>query len=209
MIKYSIVSRETFVKTEKLIEKFRDELTGYLDQLLWWNERVNLMSRDVSRETIWKHIRHSLLLSQFDFFKDANLIVDTGTGGGLPGIPLATTSPEKHFILNDIVTKKVLAVKQMAQKAGLKNVEIREGSIAKIEVGKPFLLVSKHAFKIDELWDMVWDKTWTSMVFFKGEDFEDELAGITDSISVEKHVLDEGSVDNFYQGKAIVLVTRH
>lgn len=205
-INHHYVSRETFLETDKLIGKFKDELAEYLKQLLWWNERVNLVSRDVSRETVWEHIRHSLLLSQFDIYKKSDLIVDAGTGGGLPGIPLAIVSSEKHFILNDIVTKKVLAVKQMAQKFDLENVEISDGSVEELKVEKPFLLVSKHAFKLDELWGMTEDKNWASMVFFKGEDFEDELAGVEDSLSVEKYHLEEGSADNFYQGKVLVVI---
>ena len=205
-ISHHTVSRETFSQTDNLIDSFREQLTDYLDQLLWWNKRVNLVSRDVSRETVWEHIRHSLLLSQFEVFQTANIIVDAGTGGGLPGIPLAITHPEKHFVLNDLVTKKCLAMKQIAKKLGLQNLGIVDGSIEELTHDEEFLLISKHAFKINELYKMTSSLPWSAMVFYKGSDFNDELEGIAEPLEIEVHNLSEQSV--FYEGKAIVIVGR-
>lgn len=164
------------------------------------------MSRDVPRETIRQHIRHSLLLGAFPEFQKARIVVDAGTGGGLPGIPLAIAYPEKHFILNDIVTKKCLAVKQMAKKTGLDNVEIYDGSIANFQCESPFLLVSKHAFKINDLWRMANHLPWRKMVFYKGLDFEEELSGIDDRLKIAAYELYKESRDSFYKEKAIVVV---
>lgn len=200
------VSRETFKLTDQLILKFRDELEEYLDQLLWWNKRVNLVSRDVSRETVWEHIRHSLLLSQFEAFKDGNIIVDAGTGGGLPGLPLAISHPEKHFVLNDLVTKKCLAMKQIAKNSGLENVGIIDGSIEEFTHDDPFLLISKHAFKINELYDMTASLPWEKMVFYKGLDFYDELHNLPETLEIKSYDLSQGS--DFYQGKGLVIISR-
>lgn len=200
------VSRETFDKTDQLISAHRNPLELYLDKLLWWNERVNLVSRDVPRETIREHIRHSLLLSQFDSFKSAEIIVDAGTGGGLPGIPLAITHPKKHFVLNDLVTKKCMAMKQMAKQLELTNVGIVDGSIEKLSYDEPFLLISKHAFKINELFEMTTALPWSTIVFYKGREFEEELKGIPESFDVASYDLSCDS--EFYQGKALVFVTR-
>ncbi len=205
-INHQKVPRETFAETDDLIEKYRTPLEDYFDQLLWWNKRVNLVSRDVPRETIWEHIRHSMLLSQFSVFKSVDLIVDAGTGGGLPGIPLAISHPEKHVVLNDIVTKKCLAMKQMAQKLGLKNVGIVDGSIEDLKQDEPFILISKHAFKTDELYRMTAPLPWKNMVLYKGIDFEEELNGIEELLEIESFDLSERS--EFYQGKALVFITR-
>jgi 16S rRNA (guanine527-N7)-methyltransferase len=205
-IKKHRVPRETFHRTVQLVSNYQKELEAYLDQLLWWNKRVNLVSRDVSRETVWEHIRHSLLLSQFKVFKAAKIIVDAGTGGGLPGIPLAITHPEKHFILNDLVTKKCLAMKQIAQKVGLGNIGIIEGSIEEFAHDEPFLLISKHAFKIEELYEMTASHNWKNMVFYKGLSFKNELNSIPESLEVK--IYDLSVQSEFYQGKALVIISR-
>ncbi len=207
-IQYHNVPRETFLAADQLIEKFRPALTEYLDQLLWWNKRINLVSRDVPRETIWKHIHHSLLLSQFSDFQTADFIVDAGTGGGLPGVPLAITNPGKPFVLNDIVSKKSMAVKQIAQKLGLKNIRIFDGSIENIQHEFPFLLVSKHAFKINQLYELTAPLPWEKMIFYKGLDFEDELENIEPEPEVTAFDLSAESGNSFYNEKAIVVVKR-
>lgn len=204
--KHQEVSRETFKNVDQIIENHRSALEEYLDQLLWWNERINLVSRDVSRETVWEHIRHSLVLSDFDLFKNASIIVDAGSGGGLPGIPLAITHPDKHFVINDLVTKKCLAMKQIAKRIGLNNIGIVDGSIEIFEHDDPFLLISKHAFKIGELYKMIASLPWQTMVFYKGLNYEEELNSIPESLGVKSYDLSVGS--EFYQGKALVFVTR-
>lgn len=205
-ITHHTVSRETFNETDRLFENHSSRLEKYLDQLLWWNQRVNLVSRNVSRETVLKHIRHSLLLSQFETFQSASVIVDAGTGGGLPGIPLAITHTNKEFILNDIVSKKCLATKQMIQKLELKNVGTIDGLIENIEQESSFLLISKHAFKINDLYEMTAHLPWNNIVFYKGLNFEDELEGIKDSLKIKVYDLSEES--EFYEDKALVFVKR-
>lgn len=203
---HHLVSRGTFDSVDELIEKYRSKLNNYIDQLLWWNQRVNLVSRNVSRETVWEHLRHSLILSQLKVFKSENIIVDAGTGGGLPGIPLAITHPQKHIVLNDLMTKKCLAIKQIAKKLELTNIGIIEGSIEDFSYDTPFLLISKHAFKINELYRMVGNLPWEKMVLYKGVNFNDELEGISEPLKITSYNLSIGS--NFYAEKALVVIDR-
>jgi 16S rRNA (guanine527-N7)-methyltransferase len=200
------VPRGTFSQVDELIEKFRDELESYLDKLLWWNNRVNLVSRDVSRGTILEHIRHSLLLSTLDFFQKNNLFLDTGTGGGLPGIPLAITHPDKHFVLNDLVTKKCLAIKQIARDLDLKNIGIIDGSIEDLHHEEECILISKHAFKIGDLVEMTGHLSWKRMAFYKALNFEDELTDLSEPLNIT--CLDLSSGSDFYNGKAIIIVEK-
>lgn len=199
-----IVPRETFSKVDDLSQKYRDSLTQYLEQLIWWNKRVNLVSRGVSRETVWEHIRHSLIISQLDPFQNEDLIIDAGTGGGLPGIPLAITHPQKHFVLNDLVTKKCLAMKQIAQKLQLQNIGIIDGSIEELHHEENCLLISKHAFKIGDIISMSQHLSWNKMILYKGSDFKNELQEITDPLTIQSLNLSEGS--DFYQGKSILII---
>lgn len=200
------VSRETFLQTDELVEKFRTKLELYLDKLLWWNKRVNLVSRDVPRETIWKHIRHSLLLSGVDFFQGNKLFLDTGTGGGLPGIPLAITYPDKHFVLNDLVTKKCLAMKQIARELSLENIGIIDGSIEDLRLDEECILISKHAFKIGDLIEMTRHLSWKKMVLYKGLDFKDELQSLQTPFTITSLDLSSGS--DFYSGKALIIIDK-
>lgn len=205
-IQTSNVPRETFESIKNLSFTYQEPLTLYLNQLLWWNKRVNLVSRNVSRETVMNHIQHSLVLSNFNAFDLSDTIVDAGTGGGLPGIPLAITHPDKHFILNDIVSKKCLAVKQIVRELGLNNVAVNDGSIADIVIKDPFLLVSKHAFKISELYSMTSHLPWKKMILYKGMNFQEELQNMDTSFQIHRYNLSKG--DDFYTNKALLILSR-
>lgn len=202
----SNVSRGTFDNARQLYLEHSQSLDHYLDRLLWWNSRVNLVSRNVPRETIQNHIRHSLLVSQFAAFQAANLVVDAGTGGGLPGIPLAMAYPDKHFVLNDIVSKKCLAIKQMVRHLGLINTSIANTSIADIQQARPFLLVSKHAFKINELYAMTVRLPWDTLILYKGMEFKEELEGIDEALHIHRYDLSDGP--EFYANKALLIISR-
>jgi 16S rRNA (guanine527-N7)-methyltransferase len=208
LIKYHGVPRETFRRIDELIDTNKKELDLYLDQLAWWNKRINLVSRDVPRETIVEHIRHSILLTHLNTYVESDLIVDSGTGGGLPGIPLAIVSREKRFLLNDIVSKKSLAVKQITKKIELDNVSIRGGSISDLNIAEPFLLISKHAFKIPELIELARNLPWSSMIFYKGIDYKEELAQIDLPLNICIYDLFKDSRGEFYEGKFLVEVSK-
>lgn len=198
------VSRETYQKALQLYQSHESRLSTYIDRLLWWNERINLVSRNVSRGTIKEHLIHSLLLSQIKAFKSSELIIDAGTGGGLPGLPLAITHPQKEFLLNDIVSKKCLAVKQMIRKLGLNNTQVRDGSIQKVQSNNPFTLISKHAFKINDLYKLISHLPWESIILYKGLDFKAELEGISSPLQINSYNL--SNIDSFYEGKAIMVI---
>jgi 16S rRNA (guanine527-N7)-methyltransferase len=205
---YHNVPRETFIEVDKLIQNHKKHIDSYLDLLLWWNQRVNLVSRSVSRGTLREHVRHSLLLTRLSFFRNSNLIIDAGTGGGLPGIPLAIANINKKFMLVDVVRKKTLAVRQMVRKLELQNTSASNSSIENIDVDKSFLLVSKHAFKIGDLYQMVSTFCWKYLVFYKGAEFEVELRQIETPLQVHVYRLDKSSHLDFYKNKVIIVIPR-
>jgi 16S rRNA (guanine527-N7)-methyltransferase len=207
-LSYHDVSRETFTSINQHIRRHQVKIESFLDQLFWWNQRVNLVSRNVSRETLMEHVRHSLLLSEIPVFDRANFIIDAGTGGGLPGIPLAITNPEKIFLLIDVVRKKTMAVKQIARKLSINNISVKNVSVENIEIKQPFFLVSKHAFKIDELYQMLPSSNWEYMAFFKGTDYEKGLQKIKTPLNVDIYQLYRNNCSDFYQNKVIMVISR-
>ncbi len=208
------ISRTSFpdskaVGVRALFSQHEKKLEDYIDRLLWWNKKINLVSRDVSRETIKKHVEHSLVVTGSEWFVRADKVIDSGTGGGLPGIPLAICNKEKQVHLNDVVTKKIMACKNMAAGLGLENVSTSAHSVEKVSFGEDEVLISKHAFKISDLVKMLEPKAWSKIILLKGgEEVEGEVGVIKESLSINIIDLMPGFGDEFYRGKSMVEISR-
>ena len=87
----------------------------------WWNQRINLVSRKDIDHLMERHILHSLAIARFVQFHPGDTILDVGTGGGFPGLPLAVFFPAAEFILIDSIGKKVNAVQQIIASLGIEN----------------------------------------------------------------------------------------
>ena len=88
-----------------------------------WNEKINVISRKDIDELYMRHILHSLGLAKIIRFRPGTSIIDVGTGGGFPGIPLAILFPECHFTLIDSIGKKIHVVQEVANQLNLSNVQ--------------------------------------------------------------------------------------
>jgi 16S rRNA (guanine527-N7)-methyltransferase len=91
------------------MKNYRDNplLKTYVDELLKWNKKINLIGKETEAEVWERHIEDSLRLADFIADTDVSTIVDIGSGGGLPAIPLAVTLPDKRFVLTDVADKKL------------------------------------------------------------------------------------------------------
>src|SRR5690606_36985572 len=105
--------------TEKQIEQFSKLEELYKD----WNEKINVISRKDIDELYVKHVLHSLGIAKVMKFKAGSDVLDVGTGGGFPGIPLAILFPEVQFHLVDSIQKKIKVVQEVANALGLENVK--------------------------------------------------------------------------------------
>ena len=201
---FHVKQSDTLRTCKQLAAEHSTALNHYADRLLWWNDKVNLVSRDVSRETIMSHIEHSLTLNTW--LSPISHWVDAGTGGGLPGIPLAIVNPGLSFTLNDIVQKKCTVLKSIVRELALPNVKVQEGSIADVQLNHKTGICTKHAFKIPQLLDLIDGQSSQpgAILWLKGfEEAVQDIESQSDQASFEILSLDSGE-DPFYQGKAIV-----
>jgi len=210
-VKHSIESvelRDEFLAEAKsLYQSKKEEHQKYLDQLFVWNDKMNLVSRTVSRETVENHIVHSLFPSQLGVLGAHDKWVDAGTGGGLPGIPLAIEHPDKQWVLNDNVRKKMKAVSAIVDTLELTNVEIVAKSISLYELQPGNGIVTKHAFKIPKLLHLLDKKPWKTIILWKGErDVLSELKKTPGHLNVT--IYSFRFSEPFFEGKALVRLNK-
>jgi 16S rRNA (guanine527-N7)-methyltransferase len=109
-----------------------DQLKEYTSLLREWNEKINLVSRKDMDRLETKHLAHCLTITNFLRLMPKAQVLDVGTGGGLPGIPLAICYPQARFTLMDSIGKKVMVVEDMVKRLNLKNVEILRGRVEEL-----------------------------------------------------------------------------
>lgn len=113
-----------------LSEEQKQSFLKMLELYPEWNAKINVVSRKDIDNLEVNHLLHSLAIAKFIKFSNGTRVMDFGTGGGLPGIPLAVIFPEVHFHLIDRTGKKLLVASEIAKACGLKNVTFRHGDVA-------------------------------------------------------------------------------
>lgn len=144
---------------EIILKYFSDFTPGQLNQFrrlepLYkeWNEKINVISRKDIEGLYEKHVLHSLSIAAVFEFEPGAEIIDIGTGGGFPGIPLAIFFPEVKFHLVDSIGKKLKVVEAVAEGIGLKNVTIQHTRAEEIRNRKFDFVVSRAVAPLGELW---------------------------------------------------------
>ena len=144
----------------KYFTEFSDEQLRQLKMLegLYkeWNEKINVISRKDIDGLYEKHVLHSLSIAAVFEFSDGMEIMDLGTGGGFPGIPLAIFFPQVKFHLVDSIAKKLKVVEAVAEGIGLKNVTTQHGRAEDIKNRKFDYVVSRAVAPLKDLWK--WSK---------------------------------------------------
>lgn len=144
----------------KYFSDFSDEQLNQLQQLdpLYkeWNEKINVISRKEPDSLYEKHVLHSLSIAAVYEFTPGMQVIDLGTGGGFPGIPLAIFFPEVKFHLVDSIGKKIKVVQAVAEGIGLKNVTTQHSRIEDIKDKQFDLVVSRAVAPLKEL--LHWSK---------------------------------------------------
>lgn len=114
-----------------------------------WNAQINVISRKDIEELYLRHVLHSLAIAKVVSFEPKSKVLDVGTGGGFPGIPLAILFPETQFYLVDSIGKKIKVVKEVANALGLKNVKATHGRAEEVK-GEFDFIVSRAVTNMDD-----------------------------------------------------------
>ncbi|HWB25256.1 MAG TPA: 16S rRNA (guanine(527)-N(7))-methyltransferase RsmG [Chitinophagaceae bacterium] len=148
--------------TEKQLQQFAALFDLYND----WNSKINVISRKDIDSLYEKHVLHSLSIAAVIEFKPGTEIIDIGTGGGFPGIPLAIFFPEVKFHLVDSIGKKLKVVENVAESIGLKNVTVQHTRAEEIKNRKFHFAVSRAVAPLKDLWK------WSRPLIQKGHEHD-------------------------------------
>ena len=149
----------------------------------YWNSKINLISRKDINEIEVRHFIHSLSIAKFFSFKPKTNILDIGTGGGFPGIPLAVIFPEVNFHLTDSIGKKIKVVNEIKNNLGLKNVYAEHIRSENVKNSYDFI-VNRAVTNMSNLVSLIGDKISSinnhgsinnGIISLKGGDLENEL----------------------------------
>ena len=154
-----------------------------------WNEKINVISRKDIDNLYPNHILHSLGIAKFYDFVPGSRVLDFGTGGGFPGIPLAILFPEVKFHLVDRIGKKLKVVEDIVEQLGLKNVTVQHGDIKEVK-GKFDFVVSRAVMPLNEMVPLLRkliakemkNATPNGIICLKGGDLTSELKGYKEVI---------------------------
>jgi 16S rRNA (guanine527-N7)-methyltransferase len=194
-----------------LSEKAKAQLTQLLPLYEEWNSQINVISRKDLDQLYTRHVLHSLAIHKFLQFTPGSRVLDIGTGGGFPGIPLAILNPEVQFVLVDSIGKKIKVVQEISQAIGLTNVTAIHGR-AENTKGSFDFVVSRAVAELGLL--LQWSRGKVSskqinaipngLICLKGGDLNDEFKGLSKNIEV--YELQSWFTNAFFETKKLVYV---
>lgn len=176
-----------------------------------WNEKINVISRKDIDNLYTNHILHSLSIAKFTDFKPGSTILDMGTGGGFPGIPLAIMFPECKFHLVDRTGKKIKVASDIASQIGLTNVSFQHGDVAEVKEKFDFV-VSRAVMQLDSLIPLIRknikkeciNSIPNGLICLKGGELEGEI-GKVKMPSITANISDYFTED-FFKTKKVVYI---
>lgn len=200
-----------------LITDYFPELTGKQKEQLAqletlyreWNAKINVISRKDMDDFWVHHVLHSLAIAKVIRFRPGTRIMDVGTGGGFPGIPLAILFPEAEFYLVDSIGKKIKVVEGVRDALGLKNVRARQTRVEQVSEQQDFI-VSRAVTAFPAFVEWVKGKVRrpsnnalpNGILYLKGGDFEEELKPFADRVKV--YAIPDFFQEEFFETKKVI-----
>jgi 16S rRNA (guanine527-N7)-methyltransferase len=193
--------------TETQINQFAQLEELYKD----WNAKVNVISRQDIDTLYERHVLHSLGIAKVLQFKPGTSVLDVGTGGGFPGIPLAILFPDSRFHLVDSIGKKIRVVQEIASAIGLKNVRIEQKRAERLDDTYEFV-VSRAVTRLAPFVGWVqknisrnsFHDLRNGILYLKGGDLAEELSEVNQKASI--YALSDYFAEDFFETKKVVYV---
>ena len=176
-----------------------------------WNSKINVISRKDIDELYTRHILHSLGIAKVQSFENGSYILDVGTGGGFPGIPLAILFPETRFYLIDVILKKINVVKAVAEGLELKNVKAEQIRAENVKGDYDFI-VSRAVTNMPDFVSWIKDKIKKAnkhelkngILYLKGGDLTEEIKET--KLKAELYPLSAYFEEEFFDTKFVVYI---
>ena len=190
--------------TDNQVQQFQKLEALYHD----WNAKINVISRKDIDELYTKHVLHSLAIAKVQPFQPGTFVLDVGTGGGFPGIPLAILFPETRFFLIDVIAKKIKVVQAVADALELKNVKAEQLRAENVKGDFDFI-VSRAVTNMPDFYSWVKDKIKkqnkhelkNGILYLKGGDLTEELASFP---KATEYNISNFFSDEFFETKKVV-----
>ena len=190
--------------TENQVNQFKKLSELYHE----WNAKINVISRKDIDELYVKHVLHSLGIAKIMEFQPKSTVLDVGTGGGFPGIPLAILFPETRFYLIDVIAKKIKVVNEVASALGLVNVKAEQMRAENVKGDFDFI-VSRAVTNMPDFVSWIKDKIKkqqnhilkNGILYLKGGDLSEELKDFT---KAREYNLSDYFSEEFFETKKVV-----
>jgi len=194
------------------------QLERYHSEMLYWNEKVNLISRKDAENFLEKHLLHSLSLMKYLDIRPKSRVLDVGTGGGLPGIPLAIANPEIFMLMVDSIKKKIKLTDMFAAHTGIRTLKAINTRVEDLSKDREYirhfdLVVTRGVTKIPTilLWVEKLLKLKGKVAFYKGGDVTveiDEALEIYPKLIYEVHEIKMLGAEWFTQDEKKIVICR-